>query len=686
MDGNIGLLETKEFLGRTPEEEAMWKRMTGMLAGNTNTFISAVQEPTPQAAFDDLNPPATFLVSLDGPADGFSADGRAFFGTGGAHHPSGLANGLNGQLKSHSVAGALLIERKVHLNPGESKTLHFLYGYLPAGFELEPLIARYKASTGTALKDSSSAWNAKGMRFSVDAEPWVARETAWNHYYLRSSLTYDGFFQQHLLNQNGFYQYVMGFQGAARDPLQHSLPFIFSDPEIVKSILRYTLKEVRPDGSVPYGIVGHGVIAPMVADNASDLPLWLIWVASEYVLATRDLAFLDEQIPAWPLYGAEKHSETVRNLLARCYRHQVEQVGVGEHGVARMLNDDWNDGLLGTFANKAFKEAAEKGESVLNSAMSAWVFDYYARLLTYAGASTDAIAQVRKNAQNNREAASKQWTGKWLRRAWLGPTLGWLGESTLWIEPQPWAIVAGVTSPEQSRALIQTMDELLRRNSPIGAAQMSDGPDMLQGEVFEPGTCVNGGIWPSLNQTLIWALAMVDPAMAWDEWKKNSFARHADAYPDIWYAIWSGTDSYNSTVHKLAGETVNNKYFHGTDFPVLNLHSHACAMYSTTKLFQLEFTEDGLAISPDVPVESYRFESPLVGVIKKTGGIYEGWYAPSQSGDWTLKIAFPQRTTLHVSHAQINGMAVDLKAPRDNALMLTGRSETGKPLRWRIQI
>jgi cellobiose phosphorylase len=535
------------------------------------------------------------------------------------------------------------------------------------------------------LKASSAYWKSKGMRFSVSSEPWVARETEWNHYYLRSSLTYDDFFQQHILNQNGFYQYTMGFQGAARDPLQHSLPFIFSDPDIVKSILRYTLKEVRPDGSVPYGVVGHGVIAPMVADNASDLPLWLLWTTSEYVLATRDLAFLDEQIPAWPLYGSDAHSDTVRNLLARCYRHQVEQVGVGEHGVARMLNDDWNDGLLGTFATKAFTEAAEKGESVLNSAMSAWVFDYYARVLTYAGERPDAIGMVRKSAASHREAASKQWTGKWLRRAWLGPTLGWLGESTLWIEPQPWAIVGGVTTPEQSRELIQTMDTLLRRNSPIGAAQMSNGPDMLQGEVFEPGTCVNGGIWPSLNQTLIWALATVDPAMAWDEWKKNSFARHAEAYPNIWYGIWSGTDSYNSTVHKLAGESVNNKYFHGTDFPVINLHAHACYLYSATKLFLLQFTEDGLAISPDLPGESYRFDSPLIGVIKSAGGSYEGWYAPSQPGTWSIKINLPQATLRLLSKAQVNGASVAIEPGADNALHLKGSSEPGKPLRWRIQ-
>ena len=67
----------------------------------------------------------------------------------------------------------------------------------------------------------------KGMRFDVPAEPWVKRESAWNHYYLRSSQTFDDFFGEHILNQNGFYQYTMGFQGAARDPLAalSSLPF-----------------------------------------------------------------------------------------------------------------------------------------------------------------------------------------------------------------------------------------------------------------------------------------------------------------------------------------------------------------------------------------------------------------------------------------------------------------------------
>ena len=32
----------------------------------------------------------------------------------------------------------------------------------------------------------------------------------------------------------------------------------------------------------------------------SDQELWLLWVLSEYVLATRDKAFLEERIPLYP--------------------------------------------------------------------------------------------------------------------------------------------------------------------------------------------------------------------------------------------------------------------------------------------------------------------------------------------------------------------------------------------------
>jgi hypothetical protein len=190
--------------------------------------------------------------------------------------------------------------------------------------------------------------------------------------------------------------------------------------------------------------------------------------------------------------------------------------------------------------------------------------------------------------------------------------------------------------------------------------QMNQSPDIASQAMAEPGTSISGGIWPSLNATLVWALAQTDGAMAWDEWKKNTLARHAEVYPDIWYNTWSGPDTLNSTVSKHPGETVNSSFLHYTDFPIGNLHSHACTLYSAAKLLGVEFTEAGVDLAPRLPLESYRFDSPLLGVIKTPAG-YEGWYAPSKAGEWRIR----------------------LKLTVNGTIEIRGKSAPGKPFRWR---
>ena len=678
--GGKGLLDTKSFPGRAAEEEAAWERTKTILKANPNGFYTPVGDLKPGTEFESLEIPQTFLVLLNDAASALSSNAASFFGTGGAASPSGLRQPLS-KLENNDARAGLLIEHTLQLQAGESRTLSFLHGYLPHSFSLDKLIDKYERSANSVLRNSSEEWKRSGMRFDVPAEPWIKREATWNHYYVRSSQTYDDFFEEHILNQNGFYQYTMGFQGAPRDPLQHCLPFLFSNPEIVKSVLRYTLKEVRDDGSLPYAIVGHGVVAPMQSDKASDLPLWLLWTASEYMLATRDLDFLNERIPM-RFSATANRTALVSELLESCYRHQVKDVGVGKHGVMRMLVDDWNDGLIYTWATSSMKECMEESESVLNSAMAAWVFNEYARLLDYAQNHSELAHDVRKNADQHRQATQAQWNGKWFRRAWLGPTLGWLGESTLWIEPQPWAILSGATTETQSRDLVRNMNELLR-HGPLGAAQMSDGPDMRSKGGDNVGTLELGAIWPSLNQTLVWALADIDPAMAWEEWKRNTLACHAEAYPDIWYGVWSGNDSWNSSLSKHPGGAADEQYFRGTDFPVLNVHAHACSLYSASKLLGIEFTPAGMKLSLRLPAESYRFDSSLVGVIK-TNGRYEGWYMPSHSGVWKMEITLPEEAAKTMSSAEVNGKRSPIQRQSDGAIILRGSSAPDKPLRWAL--
>jgi hypothetical protein len=682
LPNGSGLLEKKEFLGRDQADDQQFKGLVAFLEKNPNSFLAAPDKnPPKQADFDDLNPPPTFLVSLDAPADAMTTNGKDFFGTGGANNPAGLAHALDGDLGKTGPESALLLERSFELKPGESRTLTFLYGYLPSGFDLDSLEGKYRNSAQSALKDSSAQWKAKGLRFSTETEPWVEREVTWNHYCLRSGLTYDNFFHQHILSQASIYQYVMGFQGAARDPLQHALPFLFSDPEIVKEVLRYTLKEVRPDGSIPYGIVGHGMVMPSTSDNSSDMPLWLLWAVSEYVLATRDMSFLDSEVV--PVYGSQSR-EPVRGLLSRCYRHLNEDVKTGQHGLMRMLHDDWNDALVpGWVPAASTEECVDKSESVLNSAMAAYLFDYYALMLTSAGDDGRLSSQIRVKAEEHRKAVQDQWAGKWFRRAWLGPTGGWLGEKGLWLEPQPWAIIGRITTEEQTRTLVETLDRELRKPSPIGAIQINDSPDRVTTGVWkvEPGTSIAGGVWPSLNQTLIWALAQVDSAMAWDEWKKNSFARHAEVYPEIWYGTWSGPDVLNSASSKRPGETTpGGRPFGWPDFPVMNMHTHACPLYSLTKLLGIEFTETGVALAPKVPLPSFRFDSPLLGLIKTARG-YEGWYAPTARNTYSVRLAPPSQELKALQHVEVNGNKVRPR-PVDNAIEMRGIGGGGTRLRW----
>jgi hypothetical protein len=694
LEGDGGLLETKQFLGRSAEDEKAWQEVLFQLSTQWNgEFIEPAKDMPPEVTLEDLAPPATFLVSLDAPADGLATNAKTFLGAGGVSHPAGLAKSLDGDLTGSGPESALLLERRLRLGPGESRTLYFAYGYLPEGFELNSLLEKYRQNVSTLWEGSSHHWKADGMRLRVDSEPWVEREVTWHHYYLRSNLTYDSFFREHIESQGHVYQYIIGFQGGAEDTLQHTLPFVFSHPWIVKEVLRYTLKELQPDGRVPYGIVGHGTLMPTRALKIGD-DLWTLWLASEYVLGTRDTAFLDETVATYPLYGPTAGKDTVRNLVARCYRHIVDITGTGEHGLLHLLNCDWNDNLdmwHQLLPKHRVGEVLPDTETVLMSAMAAYVFDHYARLLSYVG-DVDSAAEAHRRAEQQRQAVRAQWNGRWFRRAWLTPEAGWLGDKHMWLEPQSWAIVGGAATPQQTQVLVPTVDELLRRPSPIGAMGVSRGtPIAING--------IDGGVWPSLTSHLIWALALVDGKLAWDEWIKNSLARHAEVYPEVWCGIWSGPDVYNSVLSKYPGQTMFSAALVGpnraevakslpgvnwTDYPVMNMHPHAVPLYSAAKLLGVEFTEKGLILAPTLPLDVYSFDSPLVG-IKKSSGQYEGWYAPLVAGTWAITVRLPAADAERFGYVEVNGSKQALRRTADGAIEFKGESAPGRPLRWSLR-
>jgi hypothetical protein len=672
------LLDVKSFKGDDPDDAQTWKLLNQYLSTAGQQLVGgAIEFPAKEVTFEDSSPPPIFLASLDAPFDAYSTNASLFFGKGGTANPDGLQPSLAGSSTPPGAETGLFLERRLHLNPGESKTAYFAYGYLSRGFELRSLLLKYEHGLSDLFSKSCANWKGNRIQLELNDESWVDRELTWHNYYLRSNLTYDSFFKEHILSQGHVYQYIMGFQGAARDPLQHALPFTFSEPEIVKNIIRYTLKTVTPEGRIPYGIVGSGLYMP-APFRPSDLEMWLLWLTSEYVLGTRDLPFLEEEIPTYPVYGLNAGKARIRDLLQLCYKHLVEGTGTGKHGLMRLSNGDWNDAVVVGYVPEKQRDAVTKtGESVLNSAMAAYVLDIYSRLLSYAGNKVLA-ADSQEKSRAQREAVHSQWTEKWFKRAWLAEELGWVGTDEMWLEPQPWAIIGAAADENQARTLLKNIDESVRRPSRIGAIIISRPIKNMQGA---PGTGTNAGIWPSINGTLIWALALLDGKLAWDEWKKNTLALHAETYPDIWYGIWSGPDTYNSEFSKTPGqvdlELLGVKW---TDLPVMNMHPHAWPLYSITKLVGIEFSPQGVDLAPSIPKESFKFHSPLIDLEKTSKG-YVGKYSPKSAGKWRITLKLDKESLQRISSLEVNGKSEKVTR-EDGRIIFQGESTPDKPLRW----
>jgi hypothetical protein len=264
----------------------------------------------------------------------------------------------------------------------------------------------------------------------------------------------------------------------------------------------------------------------------------------------------------------------------------------------------------------------------------------------------------------------------------------------MWLEPQPWAIIGGAATPEQQDELVESLNELVRGPSPIGALLTSSA---LPSSTLPRGMLTNGGIWPSINGTLVWALALVDGRLAWEEWRKNTLAYHAEAYPQVWYGIWSGPDCYNSVLSKYPGQTFfDEKALAGgesgspletgvnwTEFPVMNLHPHAWPIYDVVKLLGVKFSAEGVSFAPRLPHEAYRFSSPLLGLEKSPAG-YSGWYAPAAAGRW--RITLLDETLASALNLSVLVNEQEAKAQYvAGGIAFAGESVPGSPLRWEVR-
>jgi len=638
----------------------------------------------------DTQPLSIFASALDAPVSAYDASTSAFFGSGTRAVPAAVASGhLTDAVAPPDPNGAngqamFAFQSPFHLAPGQSVTLRYAYGYAqpPAVAEL---LNRYRGQTDP-LAASERRW--AGWLPQIDVGPnyaWLSRELEWDAYTVRSDATYEAMCGYHILSQGGYYQYWFGFQGAFRDPLQHMLPMIWSDPWLARQVIEYSAHEQPAvGGQLPYALISG--CRRYDLGTSDDLDQWLLWGTAEYVLATRDWGFLNTQIPYYEGAG----SGTLWDHLKLAFRHQEDVVRTGPHGeYLTGATGDWSD-----FST----ELDQMTESDLVTAQAAYMYPRLALVADHIGDHAFA-AQLRTAAARDLATVKGQYVpGGWFARGYSGTRQ--FGVGSMFSEPQPWALLAGAASTQQAAKVVANYRRFLvgigapHGPSKIGAALAPGSGDPGATEQTEPpvngSTEWPGGAWFAVNGWWTWALSELDgtvpgaAADAWDEFERNTLAAHAVAFPDHWDGVISVDDEcaayYQSPDSGCGiGLTTGEGVVPGYDTQIM--HQPAYSLFDLLKLAGLDTTATGYRIVPHLPTTTFDVRFPEVGIAQQPG-LIRG-YVTTAGGNVTMDVAPPPGVSASDAVAWADGKQVAAQVA-GGLVQFTLPTRAGRAADWAV--
>jgi cellobiose phosphorylase len=648
----------------------------------------------------DTQPLSIFASALQAPVSAYDTDTSAFFGSGTRAAPAAV---VAGQL-SNSIApptpngqegrGMFAFQSSISLAPGASITLRYAYGYgHPEA--IQPMLSRYRAAS-SPFNQSEAQWSKWLPKVELGSSySWLARELQWDAYTVRSDSTYEECAGHHILSQGGYYQYFFGENEAFRDPLQHALPMIWSDPALARDVIAYSAQEQPAGtGSIPYGMLS--MCRRFDLGTADDLDQWLLWAAAEYALSTRDFAFLQQQLP----YYAGAGSGTLWEHLKLAFHHQEEVIGRGAHGeYVTGATGDWND-----FST----EFNQMTESNLVTAQAAYIYPRLALVADAIGDPTFA-AELRAAGTGDKGIVAGQFVpGESVTPADAG--LGWfargysgakqLGSGAIYVEPQPWALLAGAATPQQAAQIVAAYRRfLVGVGAPygptlIGAAMAPGSTDPGANEQNQPGLNNSrefpGGAWFALNGQLTWALARLDGVVpeaatyAWDEFMHNTLAAHATVFPDHWDGVISVDDEcasyYQSPPSGCGiGLATGANVVNGYDTQIM--HQPAYSLFDLLAVAGVEATRDGYEVVPHLPMQTFDIRLPQVGVAQQTG-LIRG-YVSTSGGSVTMRVAPPPGVAAANAVAYAGGSRVS-DTVVGGLVRFTLATRPGHPADWAV--
>jgi cellobiose phosphorylase len=233
---------------------------------------------------------------------------------------------------------------------------------------------------------------------------------------------------------------------------------------------------------------GHTVLTWFPYDDTyySDQPIWLVMGVTGYIKETGDYSILDEQVP----YQDGGSGTVWEHLLAGL---RLKQEDLGPNGLCKLRFADWNDALN--------VHTDDEAESVFVSMGLGYMLREMAELARRRGDEEFAARCDRDHAALTQKLNEVAWNGDYYTMVYhRGGVIGDKTSegSTIYINPQTWAILGDIVPPERLPELFRSMDERVEHDFglPVNWPPYERySPDVGRMGAFRPGVYENGGAY-----------------------------------------------------------------------------------------------------------------------------------------------------------------------------------------------
>ena len=471
------------------------------------------------------------LYTVNAPVDGFDTSRDAFLGAWRSNaNPEVVEKGACTNSHAHGWAPVGVHQINVTLNPGESRSLIYMLGYIENPQEekwaapgvinktrAHELMARYAtdAQVDEALAKLHAHWNNLLSTYAVRSsdEKLDRMVNIWNQY--QCMVTFN------MSRSASYYESGTGRGMGFRDSCQDLLGFVHLIPARARERILDIAATQFPDGSAYHQYQPLTKKGNMdIGSGFNDDPLWLIAAVYAYLGETGDMSILDEQVDfdndhtlAQPLL------EHLRRSFGYLTTHK------GPHGLPLIGRADWNDCLnLNCFSDTPGESFQTTGpsegpvaESVFIAGMYVKYGNEFAEILDATNHADEAAAVRDEVAKMEHAALTAGWDGKWFRRAYdaYGHVVGGqeCEEGQIFIEPQGMCVMAGIgVNTGEAVTALQSVQTRLDTKYGIVLLQPAYTKYHLElGEIssYPPGYKENAGIfchnnpWVSCAETVV---------------------------------------------------------------------------------------------------------------------------------------------------------------------------------------